>query len=63
MAEEKKRFTRDELLCEQFTINKKEWAVHFAKSIAEEYDVGFTIQSSYDNPEYIVSFSDDPIDE
>ena len=63
MAEKKKRFTRDEILCGQFTINTKEWVVHFAKSIAEEYDVGFTIQSRYDTLDYIVSFSDDPIDE
>ncbi len=63
MAEKTNRFTRDEILCEQFTIRTKEWAVHFAKSIAEEYNVGFTVQSRHDTPECIVSFSDDPIHE
>lgn len=59
MANNENRFTRDEILCEQFTINTKEWAVLFAKGIAEKYDVGFTVQSRYDTPECIVTFSDE----
>lgn len=57
MANNENRFTRDEILCEKFTINSKEWAVMFAKGIAEEYDLGYTIVSRYDTPECIVTFS------
>jgi hypothetical protein len=63
MAEKTNRFTREEILKEKFTISTKEWAVRFAKSMAEEYNVGFSVESRHDTPKCIVSFSDDKIHE